>query len=371
MPLDATASVMAPALQVVNLGKSYRANRALDDVSFAVPPASLTVLLGPAGAGKTTTLRIIAGLETPDAGSVLMHGVDVGDREPRARDIAMIFDNLALYPNRTGFQNLAYPLELRRLSKEAVETRVREIAGTLRIGHVLNRLPKTMSGGERQRVALGRALVREPGLFLLDEPLSSLDALLRVELRAELRRLQNEHGYSFLMATPDYAEALAVADSVVLLRAGQVVQIGDPQALYDAPIDREAARFIGAPQINLVEAAFEPADGGRLHLAGGTVAAPLPLREALAKHDGPIEVGLRPEVITLTDPAAAQLCASLIDIEPLGLKSTLTVRAEAADLRFVVEARVSRGLTLGGTVGLAIESERLLAFDRATGRRIA
>ena len=198
-------------LQVENLSKSFRRKRALDQVSFAVPEASLTVLLGPAGAGKTTTLRCIAGLDQPDAGSISICGRDVGGWEPKDRDVALILDSLALYPDKTGLQNIASPLLIRGLPWSEIEKQVEDMAHMLKVGHVLNRLPKTMSGGERQRIALGRALVRSPRLFLLDEPLSSLDAMLRIELRAEIRRLQRERGYSFLLATPDFNEEIGRA----------------------------------------------------------------------------------------------------------------------------------------------------------------
>ena len=251
-----------PILRVDNLSKSFRGKSALDHVSFMVPKASLTVILGSSGAGKTTTLRLIAGLDRPDSGRVILSGQDVGRQEPKDRNVAMIFDNLALYPNKTGFDNIASSLVIRGESKSEIEKKVANIATILKLSSILKRLPKTMSGGERQRIALGRAFIRSPKIFLLDEPLSSLDAKLRIELRAELKRLQRERGYTFLLATPDFNEAMAIADTIIMLREGRIVQIAKPQMLYDVPVDRDVALFIGAAHINLIEASYVPETSG-------------------------------------------------------------------------------------------------------------
>ncbi len=360
----------APALAFAGVTRTFRGAAALEDVSFQVPEGSFTVLLGAAGAGKTTTLRIAAGLDGPDSGLVAIGGRDAGGLEPKDRDLAMIFDNLALYPDKTGFRNIASPLEIRRVRPAEIAARVTEIAATLRISHVLQRLPRTMSGGERQRVALGRALIRAPKLFLLDEPLSSLDAMLRIELRAELKRLQRELGHAFLLATPDFAEAMAIADTVVLIRAGRVVQIADPQTLYDLPADRAAARFVGAPEINLVPVTL--ADGGLVRVAGGMVAVPPDLAARLAAAGGTAEAGIRPEHLALADARTAPLRATLADVEPLGLKAALTVTApDGTALRLVVEAAVARGLAPGAPLGLALETAPMVLFDTTTGRRLA
>jgi multiple sugar transport system ATP-binding protein len=362
-----------PALVIDKLTKRFRGKIALDEVSFDVPAASLTVILGPAGAGKTTMLRLIAGLDWPDSGTVILGGEDVGGWEPKDRNIAMILDNLALYPNKTGFENIASPLVIRGAPKSEIETKVAEVAATLQISHILKRLPKTMSGGERQRIALGRALIRTPKLFLLDEPLSSLDAMLRIELRAELKRLQRDLGYSFLLATPDYNEALAIADRVVVLREGRVVQVARPQTLYDEPIDRDVARVVGSPQINLIEARCVPhEDGGYIEVAQGRLPVPSHLNRTLASREGPFELGIRPENLRFTDPARAPISAMLIDIEPLGLKSVLTVRNPGAELRLLVESSLTWNILPGERVGVEpINDSMLLAFDPSTGQRMS
>lgn len=353
-------------LLVERLTKRFGKHLALDDVAFRVPKGGFVVLLGPAGAGKTTTMRCIAGLEEPEEGAIALDGLPLDGLEPRARDVAMIFDNLALYPNKTGFQNIASPLLLRGLPRETVEERVRAVAGKLAIGHVLGRLPRTMSGGERQRIALARALVRDPALFLLDEPLSSLDAMLRVELRAELRRIQRENGATFLLATPDFVEALALADTIVVLMEGRVRQIGSPQEIYDAPADRAVARFVGAPEINLVPAGL---DTGRLRLLDTTFPAPIALAKGLGTRTG-FEAGLRPEDLTIGPPRAGAAEAILTDIEPLGVRAALTFEAAGLEIRASVPAAQARGLSTGERLGLAPRLERLLAFDAASGRSL-
>lgn len=364
-----------PALTLESVGKTFRKTQALSDVSLEVPEGSLTAILGPAGAGKTTALRVVAGLETPDSGRVLLGGQDVAGWEPKDRDVAMIFDNLALYPNKTGFQNLASPLTIRKVDRQTVKAKVEAMATTLKISHVLERLPKTMSGGERQRVALGRALIRSPRLFLLDEPLSSLDAMLRIELRAELKRLQRECGCTFLMATPDYTEALAIADAVALLRQGRIVQFAPPQELYDLPVDLEAARFVGAPRINDLDARYLPdAEAGArvIEVAGGRLPAPASFVAAFGGQPRALTLGVRPENLVVVDPESAPILMHVVDVEPLGLKSTLTARNDGAELRVLAETSQLRDLAPGQPVGLALaDPESALAFDPATGARLA
>jgi len=361
-----------PVLAVNGVDKSFRGKKALSAVEFTVPLSSFTVLLGPAGAGKTTTLRLIAGLDTPDGGGVVLSGNDVTGWEPRDRNVAMIFDNLALYPDKTGFENIASPLAIHGVPKKEIRARVEEMAKFLKVSHIMERLPKTMSGGERQRIALGRALIRTPAIFLLDEPLSSLDAMLRMELRAELKRLQRECGRTFLMATPDFTEALAVADMVVLLRQGSVVQMAPPQELYDKPVDREAALFVGAPQINLVAAAVDAGTDGLVRAAGAAFAAPEHLRAALTGLAGEFELGIRPENLVLSqDPDRALIRAEVTDVEPLGLKSVVTVANDACELRLMADSATALALETGQTAGLDIPApERLLAFDKASGLRL-
>lgn len=370
--LDLPQGQYLPALVIDDLSRSFRGKPALDHVSFTVSKASLTVILGAAGAGKTTTLRLIAGLDRPDSGCVILSGQDVVRWEPKDRNVAMIFDNLALYPNKTGFENIASPLVIHGEPRIEIEEKVARMATILKVPHVLKRLPKTMSGGERQRIALGRALIRTRNLFLLDEPLSSLDAMLRIELRAELKRLQRELGYTFLLATPDFNEAIAIADTVVMLREGCVVQITQPQKLYDEPVDRDVASFVGAPQINLIDASYVPdTAGGYIKAAEARLPVPPQFKRIFTSVPCDFELGIRPENLRLASSSRANITASLIDIEPLGLKSVLTVRNGAAELRLLVESAETQRISPGQSVGIeTINVHKLLAFDRSTGRLI-
>lgn len=356
-------------LKVERVTKLFGNLPALSDVSLDVPRGEFIVVLGAAGAGKTTLLRIIAGLEDPDLGHVLIDGEDMDGHEPKDRDVAMIFDNLALYPNKTGFDNIAHPLRVRKRDRQAIEEQVHAVAATLQISHILSRLPKTMSGGERQRVALGRALVRDPRLFLLDEPLSSLDAMLRVELRAELKRLQQEHHYSFLLATPDFTEALAVADTIVMLVRGEVRQVGSPQEIYENPVDRDVARFVGAPEINLIQAQISGAGGRELAMLGHSFASPAGLTKTLGSVR--FEAGLRPEHLKLTKPGPSAAAAEITDIEPLGIQSAITLNASGDIIRTTVPAAAAESMQVGETLGVEPALDRLLAFDSDTGKRLA
>ena len=358
-----------PILQVDRVTRQFGRVTALSDVSLSLPRGNFVVVLGAAGAGKTTLLRIVAGLDDPDLGRVLIGGEDMEGREPKDRDVAMIFDNLALYPNRTGFENIAHPLRVRKTDRATISDKVHALAATLKISHILNRLPRTMSGGERQRVALGRALVRDPRLFLLDEPLSSLDAMLRVELRAELKRLQQDHGYSFLLATPDFSEALAVADTIVMLVRGEVRQVGTPLEIYEQPADRDVARFVGAPEINLVGAELG-AGTGDLVCLGTRFRAPAAMVRAL---DGrkTFEAGIRPEHLRLSKPAKSTIRAEIADIEPLGIQSAVTLSAGDDTIRTTVPAAVAGTLAVGQGVGVEPMLQHILAFDPESGRRIA
>lgn len=356
------------ALCLRDVTKKYGDTLAIDSLSLDVPSGSMTVLLGAAGAGKTTTLKMIAGLETPDTGRIEIEGIDLTDAEPKDRNVALIFDNLALYPNKTGFGNIAYPLKISNTAPDVIEQKVKHLAHILKIPHVLGRLPKTMSGGERQRVALGRALIRDPAVFLLDEPLSSLDAMLRIELRAELRRLQREFGHSFFLATPDFAEALAIADTIVLLREGKVVQIGTPQMIYDYPVDIEAARFVGAPLINLVPAQFTEDE---VTIAGARFACPgfraPPITNSMqGAYD--FILGIRPEQIKVVPAGTGMIAGMVTDLEPLGHNIALTITAEAGELRVVGSADLFATYADGDSVGLNLDGPALLAFDTETGQ---
>ena len=360
-----------PVLELRSISKNFGENQALDDVNLTVEHGSLIVLLGPAGAGKTTTLRIVAGLEAPSSGSVFIEGADFTKHQPNQRDIAMIFDNLALYPNKNGFENIASPLRIAKTPKAEIHRRVHEMAGLLKIDHILERTPATFSGGERQRVALGRAMIRQPRFYLLDEPLSSLDFMLRIDLRTELKRLQRETGQTFLFATPDYTEAMALADTVCVLLDGRVRQIAKAQELYDEPVDRDVARFVGNPPINIIPARITR-DNGTANISVGSMNMPLPakMEHGLPSSVSNVEIGLRPEHVRIVEPGSdvIHLTGVVNDLEPLGMHTTVGLDLEGVNLFFTVEG--VQEFKDGDKVDVHVDLESLLFFDPETGRRI-
>jgi multiple sugar transport system ATP-binding protein len=361
---------MADALlRLDGICKDFGPNRVLHDIDLTVEPGSLVVLLGPAGAGKTTTLRIVAGLEAPSKGQVAILGRDITRLQPNQRNLAMIFDNLALYPNLTGFENIAFPLRTAGLGDAEVRRRVDAAAELLRIAHILDRRPSTFSGGERQRVALGRAIVREPHLYLLDEPLSSLDAMLRLDLRTELKRLQKEVGKSFLYATPDYAEALALGDRVVVLLDGRIRQVSQAQALYDAPASKDVARFVGNPPMNFWSAELLGRDD-TMRIQTGSFALDVPrgITSRLDRSQDRIEVGLRPEDLKVSRASGAGFEAVVSDVEPLGMHTTLGLAMGDVRLTATVSGEDEYGV--GEKVHVRIEPGKLHFFDPRTGARV-
>jgi multiple sugar transport system ATP-binding protein len=360
-----------PVLELRSISKNFGGTQALKDVNLVVPHGSLIVLLGPAGAGKTTTLRIIAGLDAPSSGQVFIEGMDFTQHQPNQRDIAMIFDNLALYPNKTGYENIASPLRIARTPKNEIKARVMEMADLLKIRHILERTPATFSGGERQRVALGRAMIRQPRFYLLDEPLSSLDFMLRIDLRTELKRLQQESGRTFLFATPDYTEALALADTVCVLIEGEVRQIAKAQELYDEPVDRDVARFVGNPPINIIPARLTR-DNGTASLAIGTLnmALPAEMEHGLPSSISDVEIGLRPEHVHMVgaDSTESHLTGTVNDMEPLGMHTTVGVNLGGVDLFFTVPG--VQEFKDGDKVEMHVDMESILFFDPKTGLRL-
>ncbi len=244
---------MTSAIVARDVSKSFGDVDALNGLNLDVPEGAFFVLLGPSGAGKTTTLRVIAGLEKPDMGTVHLTGIDATKATPAERDLAMVFQSYALYPKKTAAENIASPLRARRMSKAEIDAQIKRVTELLHIEHLLERKPQQMSGGEMQRVALGRALVREPRAFLMDEPLTNLDLKLRVEMRTELTRIHRSLGRTFLYVTNDQVEAMSMADQVAVLRQGTVQQVGTPTEIYDNPVNRWVATFVGSPRMNLLE----------------------------------------------------------------------------------------------------------------------
>ena len=313
-----------PQLEVRSVSKSYAAGaRAVDRVTLAVESGELLVLVGPSGCGKSSLLRMIAGLETITEGEILIGGRVVNDMPPGERDIAMVFQNYALYPHMTVFENLAFGLRLRKRPRQEIDERVRETAALLGLEGMLARHPRALSGGERQRVALGRAMVRHPQVFLFDEPLSNLDARLRVQMRGEIHRLHQRLKTTMVYVTHDQVEAMTLGQRIAVLKGGVLQQVADPHTLYHRPANQFVAGFIGSPPMNFLAATV--GDDSTVTLAGATALRPTPAPAALAaRRGGAVTIGVRPEDLTLRENGEGGSLPATLDVcEPLGNEALL------------------------------------------------
>ncbi|HEY0522212.1 MAG TPA: sn-glycerol-3-phosphate import ATP-binding protein UgpC [Stellaceae bacterium] len=344
--------------------KSYGGTAVIHGVSCDIADGELVVVVGPSGCGKSTLLRMVAGLEEITSGEIAIGGRVVNAVEPKDRDIAMVFQNYALYPHMTVFDNMAYGLRIRGLSKAEIGDRVAKAAAILQLEKLLARKPRQLSGGQRQRVAMGRAIVRDPQVFLFDEPLSNLDAQLRVQMRVEIRKLQQSLGTTSIYVTHDQVEAMTLADRLIVMNGGVAEQIGPPIALYERPETVFVAGFIGSPSMNFLPAVM---DNGALALAGGA-RMPLP-PDIVADLGREVTVGLRPEHLAVHGEGAQ-----------------FTIRVELAELLgadTIVHGSVAPGappllarlpgtvrIAAGDTVPLAVAPEHIHVFDRASGRRV-
>ena len=324
--------------------KTFGDTTAVDDLSLTIANGEFVVLLGPTGAGKTTTLRLIAGLEKPDAGTLWINGVDMTRAQPAERDVSFVFQQYSLYPHYTVFQNLAFPLKspVQNWSKADIDARVHEIARMLHIEEKLGNRATKLSGGEMQRVAIGRALVRRPALFLMDEPLSSLDAKLRAELRVELKRISIELGATILYVTHDQIEAMTMADRIGVLHTGRLEQLGPPREVYTAPANEYVAQRLGSPQINLVDP---------------TIFLPTPPA-------GTARLGIRPEDVDLTGTDGVPGHVTIV--EHLGPEAVATVQVNGAEMRALVDPHAP--VNAGSAVTVAVDPQRMLHFDAAGWR---
>jgi multiple sugar transport system ATP-binding protein len=345
-----------------NISKSFKDVTAVDDVSFEIMDGEFFVLLGPTGAGKTTTLRLIAGLEKLDNGSILFDGQIIDELPPAARNVAMVFQQYSLYPNMSVYDNLAFPLRspVHKLPEEEIKKRVTEACEILRITHLIDRKTAHLSGGEMQRVSIGRAIVREPRLFLMDEPLSNLDAKLRETLRVELEHIQKTQGSTTLFVTHDQVEALTMADRVGVLLEGKLVQVGDPIEIYDRPANVHVAQLVGTPRINLMEAVPE---NGFLQV----INCPISLPTELYQGDLPdqCKLGVRPEDVRL-DPEG-EFAGEIVLTEPLGVETVLHVKVGEQTL-LSTQSGIAR-YRPGDAIRCDIVRERLHFFDKQ-GERI-
>jgi multiple sugar transport system ATP-binding protein len=353
---------------------------AVHDMDLYVDDGEFVVLVGPSGCGKSTTLRMIAGLESISAGRLLIGGRVVNDLPAKDRDIAMVFQNYALYPHMTAYQNLAFALKLRRLSEREIDARVREAAGILGIEELLDRTPRQMSGGQRQRVAVGRAIVRKPQVFLFDEPLSNLDAKLRVQMRREIARLHRQLGATMIYVTHDQVEAMTLGDRIVVMHAGHVQQIDTPLALYERPRNTFVAGFIGSPSMNFITGEIMPDRGPQFRARGNAFAIPLSpeWRDVVAQRADAsssagtgqrgleVVLGIRPEDVGVSASSAngSGVRMRLDLVEPMG--NEVFVHASAGDHEMTARVPPQSLPDPGAEVALTLDVSRVHFFDATT-----
>jgi multiple sugar transport system ATP-binding protein len=371
-------------IRVEGLTKRYGKVEVLNDVSFVAGDGELAVLLGPSGCGKTTLLRCVAGLENVDKGEIYIGGELVNPLPPRDRDLSMVFQSFSLFPTMNVRENIAFPLKVRGVGRQAADERVDEVARLLGIDQILDKSPKEISGGEQQRVAIGRAIAREPKAFLMDEPLSSLDAPLRAQLRFELKRIQKEIGITTLYVTHDQSEALALADKIGVINRGSLLQYGSPQSVFERPSSAFVARFVGDPQANILSVSLGPGLAGAylVEAAGLRFAVPATIGVALKEQsaskqkgaDAGIQVSIRPEDIELAVSRSSEEANEgrvLLD-EPLTLYRLVTVKLgdvapDGSSTNVKVLASKELQIASGQQVWLRFNPNRVHFFDRASG----
>src|SRR6056297_2978849 len=342
-----------------NVCKRWGSFVGVDDFDLTIPDREFLVLLGPSGCGKTTTMRMIAGLEDPTDGEILIGGRDVTHLDPKDRDVAMVFQSYALYPNMNVYENIRFPLKVRGIDPATHDERVRRASAMVELDDFLHRRPAELSGGQRQRVALARAIVREPNVFLMDEPLSNLDAKLRVSTRQQIKNLSHELKVTTIYVTHDQIEAMTLADRVVVMNKGVVQQVGSPTEIYDNPANTFVASFIGSPAMNLVDGT----------VAGGTFTAKGIEVPGLAASDGPVTLGFRAEDAGVADPGTGQITAPVYSMELLGDATMVTVRVGFDHLS--VKGAKDYRIEIGDTVSISVPPQICHLFDAETGARIS
>lgn len=347
-----------------NVSKSWKGFSAVNDMTLEVVDREFLVLLGESGCGKTTTMRMIAGLDTPTHGDIYIGEKRVNDDAPKDRDVAMVFQNYGLYPQRTVFGNIAFPLQMRGVAAREVEQRVKDAAEKVQLGHLLDRRPVALSGGQRQRVALARAIVRKPAVFLMDEPLSNLDAKLRVSMRAQLKHLHQELQTTTVYVTHDQIEAMTLASRVAIMNDGIIQQIGTPEAVYNDPDNLFVAGFIGSPSMNFIRGGTLIDDCFRI----ASAAVPVGSYHGADVAPGNLTLGVRPEDIRLVAAGDGVLSAEVFTVE-------LTGEATYITLRLGEQLIVARGANdfrapSGANVGIDVPVSRTYLFSELTGKRI-
>jgi multiple sugar transport system ATP-binding protein len=342
-----------------NIAKSFGPVRVLEELSLEVQPGEFLVLLGASGSGKTTALRILAGLETASSGRIVIGDREVTDVLPKYRDVSMVFQSYALYPHKTVAENIGFPLKVRKVPKDQQEAAIRDAAAQVQIDQLLDRYPRQLSGGQRQRVALARAMVRRPSVFLMDEPLSNLDAKLRGHMRAELKHMQSTLGTTTIYVTHDQIEAMTLAHRVAILEKGVLQQLDTPAKIYNDPANLFVAQFIGSPPMNVVHGAL---DGTAFQTRGDRVDV------AVAGRIDKAILGVRPEDCGVVPAGQGSLGAEIYAVELIGDHTLVTVKA-GQDMLTVKAPKDFAG-SIGENVGISLSKDRLFVFDAATGARV-
>ncbi|WP_424972094.1 ABC transporter ATP-binding protein [Dinoroseobacter sp. S76] len=343
-------------LKLTELTKAYGSTQVLHGIDLTIHDGEFVVLVGPSGCGKSTTLRMIAGLEEVTGGTIEIGGRVVNNLEPKERDIAMVFQNYAIYPHMTVRKNIGFGLRASKMSKADKDARIDEVAGILDMTDLLGRKPSQLSGGQRQRVAIGRAMVRDPAVFLFDEPLSNLDAQLRTQMRLEIKKLHQRVGNTIVFVTHDQVEAMTMADRIVIMKDGHIQQVGTPAEVYHSPANTFVAQFIGAPAMNMLPGQI--ADGAVRLASGRDIALPR------AKSGGDVLVGVRPDDL-IADQGVPLVEGRVSVREPLGSETLIYVETEAGEVVAKADGRTPP--EVGATVRLGAAPETLHLFDTATG----
>ena len=347
-------------INLKNLQKSYGKTKVIHDLSVDIKEGELVVIVGPSGCGKSTLLRMVAGLEDINSGSIVFDNKEVNDLEPRERNIAMVFQNYALYPHMTVFQNMSYSLKILKTPKDEINSRVQKAAEILELGELLERRPNQLSGGQRQRVAMGRAIVRDPVAFLFDEPLSNLDAKLRVQMRLEIKKLQTQLKTTSLYVTHDQVEAMTLADRMVVMNEGKVEHIGTPLEVYTKPKTLFTAQFIGSPAMNILECECK---NGEVILSNGSAL------KTDTKHQGSANLGLRPEDFSIDDNGPIKLKIELMEL--IGANTLFHGRLEKNNEPVVVSIPgVLENKYIGKSVGFSYDNSKIHLFDINSNQRI-
>ncbi len=351
-------------ISLVKLRKEFRGTVAVQGTDLAIKEGEFLVLVGPSGCGKTTTLRMIAGLEEPTSGEIYIDGRLANDLEPGQRNLGMVFQNLALFPHKIVFDNIAFGPRMKKVRADEIRSRVEQVAKTMHITHLLGKLPAQCSGGEAQRVALARTLITDPAAYLLDEPLSNLDAKLRKEMRAEIDRLHSKLRQTFIYVTHDQEEAMTLADRIVVMRDGRIEQLGTPMEIYHDPVNQFVATFFGSPAMNLIAGDVRRKEGGPAFVFDGWH---VPLEGMGEVPDGPATLGVRPEAVRV-EGVKGGIKARVSLVEPLG-KETLVYLDYGAERLLIAVAGASFKAEEGDSLEFDLHSGRLYLFD-GEGRRL-